>query len=318
MVCNGPIHVTSTAAEQAIAKLRSLQEGDRGIIEVIAVGRATIPALCRLLFEREPSGLYEARCRAVQALAALRAYSVLADFLELSREIVDPVERTGEDAVINAAARALATTRDETYFSLLLSVAAKHPPLAGVIEALGSFRHVDALAYLIDSLAEDFARPAAEKALEALGTRARGALVRTALDQSEAAGGTTESNTRRRIGALNVLMEMDHFTHELSRQLLPLVDDADMRIAILACRLCLDAGPPKDRPRAIRRLLVLLPTADWLQEHEIEDCLRRHLTEAHEQIERRLAGTNIPTLTDMSPEARTIRALRRVLSCQRS
>ena len=42
--------------------------------------------------------------RSSSALRSLRAYYVLREFLALRREISDPVERTGEDAVINAVA----------------------------------------------------------------------------------------------------------------------------------------------------------------------------------------------------------------------
>ncbi len=42
--------------EQAIAKLKSLQDGDVGVVDVIAFGKQAIPALRRILFERERSG----------------------------------------------------------------------------------------------------------------------------------------------------------------------------------------------------------------------------------------------------------------------
>jgi hypothetical protein len=90
----------------AIDKLRSLHDGDRGVIEIAACGRRAIPALRALLFERGPSGLYEPRCLAVKALGALEAYDVLIEYLNAPRAIVDPIERVGEDAVLNAAARA--------------------------------------------------------------------------------------------------------------------------------------------------------------------------------------------------------------------
>jgi hypothetical protein len=66
----------------AIDKLRSLHDGDRGVIEIAACGRRAIPALRALLFEREPSGLYQPRCQAVKALAALEAYDVLIEYLK--------------------------------------------------------------------------------------------------------------------------------------------------------------------------------------------------------------------------------------------
>jgi len=81
------------AVENAIAALKSFQHGDRGVLDVIACGARAIPALRAMLFEHERSGLFQARCRVVQALAALGAYDVLIEFLEANRTIADPVER---------------------------------------------------------------------------------------------------------------------------------------------------------------------------------------------------------------------------------
>lgn len=101
-------------------------------------------ALRALLFEREPSGLYQPRCLAVRALAALEAYDVLVDYLNAApREAADPVERVGEDAVINAAARALAGLHEARIFELLMSLAETRL-LPGAIGALGRFGRVEA------------------------------------------------------------------------------------------------------------------------------------------------------------------------------
>jgi hypothetical protein len=42
--------------ERAIAKLKSLQDADTGVIDAIACGRQAVPALRQILFERERSG----------------------------------------------------------------------------------------------------------------------------------------------------------------------------------------------------------------------------------------------------------------------
>ena len=125
--------------ERAIAKLKSLQDGDVGVLDVIACGKQAIPALRRVLFERERSGLYQIRCRAIEALAGLKASDVLVEFLEAERMITDPVERVGEDAVINAAARALPNVHDPRVFALLLRLA-RHSHLTGVIRRVGRVR----------------------------------------------------------------------------------------------------------------------------------------------------------------------------------
>ena len=101
----------------AIAKLTLLHDGESGVSEVVAFGKAAVPALRAILFQREPSGLFQIRCRAVEALAALRAYDVLVDFLHHHEPAADPIERLGDDAVINAVAQGLKGLRDERVFS---------------------------------------------------------------------------------------------------------------------------------------------------------------------------------------------------------
>jgi hypothetical protein len=166
--------------QRALDRLKSLHDGDLGVLDVIACGRRAIPALRALLLEGESSGIYHPRCRAVEALAALGARDLLIEFLSSPREVADPVNRTGEEAVISAAARALVDSSDERIFPLLLELA-KRQPLAGVIEALGSFRRPEAIACLIAALSEDYGRRAAEAALLRMEPRARPVLLRAAL-----------------------------------------------------------------------------------------------------------------------------------------
>ena len=165
----------SNRVKRAIEKLKSLHDGDRGFIETVACGRRAIPALRELLFEREPSGLFQARCLAAKALAELKAYDVLIEFLEDPRDVTDPVERVGEDAVINSAARAAAALREPRVFDLLIRLAETRP-LPGVIGALKAFSQIEAIPYLIEALAEDESRPEAEAALRNLGSSAHEAL----------------------------------------------------------------------------------------------------------------------------------------------
>ena len=147
----------------AIGTLKSLHDGDLGILEVTDCGSQAIPALRALLFERDPSGLYQVRCRAVEALAGLGAHEVLIDFLSTPREIADAIERVGEDAVVNAAARALANRNEQRVFDLLLRLAHRSC-LTGVIAALGSFRRVEAIPLLVKALIDDSSRLTANQA----------------------------------------------------------------------------------------------------------------------------------------------------------
>jgi hypothetical protein len=159
-----------------------------------------------MLFARERSGLYQARCRAVAALSALGAHDVLIEFLEAERVIADPVKQLGQDAVINAAAQALAVVRARRAFELMLRLA-QRPALTGVIGALGAFRETEAMPTLIDALEDDASRPTAEAALRKLGRPARAALLNAAIRPAPSRERESQSSMRRRRSALGLLAE---------------------------------------------------------------------------------------------------------------
>jgi hypothetical protein len=201
------VEVTNEIADdvgRAINKLKSSHNGDLGIIDVIACGKRAIPALRDLLFERDRAGFFEVRCRAVDVLAAFRERDVLLEFLQAPHEVADPVERLGDDAVINAAARALAKYRDEEVFQLLMALTRRRL-LPGVVAALGSFGRCEAIPYLISAIAEDECRPAAELALTRFGQSARSALMRAASSAPPALEGESPSRLRQRQSARRLL-----------------------------------------------------------------------------------------------------------------
>jgi len=158
--------------QRALDRLVSLREGDIAVVEAIRCGQAAVPQLRRLLFQREPSGLFETRCRVIQVLAALKAKDVLLEFLNRPNDPRDPVESLGDDAVTNAAARAVARFREEEVFAMLLRLSSWRS-LPGLIAALGTFNRREAIPVLIEALSEDECRLFAEAALERLGTEAR-------------------------------------------------------------------------------------------------------------------------------------------------
>ncbi|WP_050421051.1 HEAT repeat domain-containing protein [Bradyrhizobium tropiciagri] len=154
----------------ALSSLTALHRDCGGVLEVVAIGERAIPALKELLFEREPSGLYQVRCRAVQALGMIGAFDVIEEFLRRSKPADDPVERVGDDAVISAAALAMARKGDLRTFTILRGLASRRP-LIGVISALASYQRCEAVPVLINALGEDECRHAAESALLSLGSR---------------------------------------------------------------------------------------------------------------------------------------------------
>jgi HEAT repeat protein len=261
-------------AERLIARLQTLLNADRAILELTALGPTAVPPLRRFLFRREPSGLYEPRVHAVAALAALRAEDVLLDFLWSAPDvdIVDPIERTGEDAVVNATARALAQRRDNEAFAALIRIA-EWRCLAGVVEALGEMRRKKAIPYLIKGLTSDFTRRAAETALRKFGAAARPALIGVALNAEPSLEFETVSSLRTRRSAVTVLRDIG-VTLEQWSVLQPLMWSTDEWLSALACNLALAPGQPTlDKEDAVRRLFHLLRSSDWLLTVEIESWL---------------------------------------------
>ena len=268
--------IESIEAQRLVGRLQGLRDSDRAVLDLIALGPIAVPTLRRFLFRRERSGIYEPRCQAVFALAALKAADILVEFLRASIEadIIDPVERTGEDAVINAAARALKTRRDDEVFCVLMAIA-RHRRLSGVIEALGEMRRPEALPYLVAGLSEDFTRREAETALRKFGAGADAALARVVLNPIPSARFESVSSLRTRRSALSVLREIG-VTSEDWDSLRALMDERDGWLTSSACALALSSSPGFDQMEAMRRLIHLLRSADWLLTIEIESLLVEH------------------------------------------
>jgi HEAT repeat protein len=200
------------------------------------------------------------------------------DFLRVARETDDPLERLGDEAVTNAAALALTKVREEQVFQLLLNVA-KRRHLAGVTAALGSYHRGEAIPVLVDALAADDCRPAAETALKKLGRRAQPALLEAAILSLPSAECESISSIRRRRSALGLLGGMA-IPPERWPALRQLMTDPDGKIVMVACKICLANAPMQDKKYAVRRLIELLPDADWMLVQDIEDCLVTHFDQA--------------------------------------
>lgn len=263
--------VRDTRVRHAIDRLKSLHDADGGLLEVVALGAAAIPALSEILFAREPSGLFQIRCHAVEALAALKAFSTLAEFLRMRRDIPDPVERLGEDAVVSAAARAIARLREPCVYELLAELARRRP-LQGVLAGLGSFFRPETVPVFIDALKEDELRLTAEAILRGFGPRARPALVATAREPDADARSESDSHLRKRRSAVALLVDVG-----VSRRdwpiLRPLVDDTDHQISLLACELGLKVGRETDRTHIASQLQALRRAACWIHRERIDQLM---------------------------------------------
>jgi hypothetical protein len=246
----------------------------------------------------------------VEALAALGAHDVLIQFLSSPREVADPVNRTGEEAVISTAAQALVDHPDERVFPLLLELANRQP-LAGVIDALGSFRRAEAIPCLIKALYEDYGRRAAETALLRMGPSALSALLRTASRPAPSAEWESQSSRRARRSAVQLLTRIGVPSRQRSR-LRVLMEDADPEVSVHACRAYLASAYDEEKPEVIRRLIELVPRLGWLMCEEVEECVLDHLESALSIIAEYMRGQP-PDPTDEPANARIYRSLFRVV-----
>lgn len=293
----------------AIERLKTLQTGDAGVADVISCGRAAVPALREVLFERDRSSIYQPRCRAVEALAALGAYDVLSDFLTVPHDVEDAIERMGEEAVINAAALALSQVRNDWVYALLFDLVGRHP-LPGVIAALAAFDRRETIPILIEALGEDDARLTGEAALKRLGAAARMPLVRAAIISRPSGESESCSSLRRRRAALGLLLAIGIFPEHWP-SLRHLMRDSDERISLPACRLCLASGPLLEHRVAVARLISLLAGADWRLALEIEEALEPHLESTADLVVDSIAAT-LAGLRHCSPQNPAIPALLRL------
>ncbi len=313
------MNVNPNASEPSEAKftdlamrLRSLNEGDVAVLDSIAAGAAAIPVLRELLFERDAAGIFEPRTKAVQALAALNAFGVLKEFVMKWQPASDPVERLGDEAVLSAAARALATTGDEEAFVILFGVAREHPA-PGVIEALGRCKRPESIPALIAALTDDCAGAAAEQGFRSMGQEAVPALVDAALNVvTGASGRETPSSIRRRRRAFSLLFELGA-TREVWDRVRESIKDQDDEIAALACRIGVSAADQAQVRECGGRLMELLRRVAWPVRQEIEDCLIDNYDFANELVVRALR--EVSEIKSLEIErARFIRSLRKVIS----
>ncbi len=258
-------------AGDLVAQLESLVDGPVAVLRLGARGEEAVEPLRQYLLESRITSLFQPRCWAVEALAALGARDVLLEYLRRARSVSDPVLRLSEDAVESAAARALAAwPSDEVFTSLLDRARARLLP--GLVEALGSFRRAEATPIFIHALGDGLCRLAAEKGLRALGRAALAPLIRAALSPRPEARDESPSSLQRRCSAATLLAEGEPEPVDWPA-LRPLLLESDPGLVVAAARLAVKIGPPDDRRLAAARLLFLSAAAPWPLSVDVEDCL---------------------------------------------
>jgi len=275
--------LSSREIEGLVESLNSLHEGELGIDMLVACGARAIEPLRRFLLHGTPSGIFLPRQRAVRALAQLGAKDVLLEYLGSEQDIRDPVAAHGEEAVKNTAARALSAWRtDDVYHALRLALWKRK--LTGVIEALGEFKRAEAVPELIAALEDDYCRTAAEDALRKIGETAHALLIEAARTPDPSGVGERPTSQRRRRSALRLLETLLLSAEDWNR-VAALVHDNDPEIVARASQIGLAVGSDRDRELAAKRLIEVLPKADWLLQGEIEMWIEAHLDLAMPMID---------------------------------
>jgi len=242
-------------------QLDSLVDGEAAAARLVACGRAAIEPLRHFVLDSPARGVAEPRCWAVQALAGLGAKDTLIEYLKTDAVTPDPVVRLAEEAVQRAAALALAAWRTDDVFDLLLALVARRPS-SGTIEALGEFERRNAVPVLLNVLEDGYYRPWAEVALDRVADRDRDLLIRSALSPMPNADMETESSLRRRRALLQLLRHVQLSSDECHR-IAPLIDSADLELAVDAAALAITCGTESDAQRARRRLWTIAPAVPW-------------------------------------------------------
>jgi hypothetical protein len=274
-----------------LESLNSLHEGELGVAMLVACGERAIPPLRKFLLYGKPSGVFIPRQRAVHALAELGAKHVLLEYLDFEKAIADPVAAYGEEGVKNTTARALAAWRTDDVYQGLLKVLRRRR-LPGLIETLGEFERSEAVPDLVAALEDDFCRSAAEEALSKIGEAAHSALMEAAPTPDPSGTGESSSSRSRRRCALRLLRRL-RLSPDDWQKLAALLHDSDGEIAARASSIALAVADEPAKRLAVRRLIEVLPAANWLVQGEIESWLEEHLDIAQasidEEIERRRA-----------------------------
>ncbi len=273
--------------DRLMQQLSTVTECDQAASRLARCGPRVIPALRRFLFDGRPSVVYQPRRAAVEALGELRAKDILVQFLTWKREIKDPATRFGEESVRNAAARELAKFRTQDVLDVLLGFAL--PQLQpGIVEALAQFGTIEAIPYFLLALEDDLCQAAAMDGLRNLGREAELVLVASALTRLPSSAEERPSSLRRRAKVLELLAEISP-APAMWPLLRRLLDEDDAAIITATAKIAIPLGNREDRTRTVRKLLAVLPRADWFLREEIQNSLVDLYPDAESLIEQESA-----------------------------
>jgi hypothetical protein len=254
-----------------IRELDSLNTGKQAAERLVEHGPLAVEPLRRFLLEGIPRKIFQPRLWTVEALARLGAKDVLLEYLFQIREIPDPEDRFGEEAVESASARFLAAWPSEDVYQSLLKLSERRM-LSGLIEALAGFRRPEPIPYFDRALEDDFYRSAAEGAFLKIGVAACSSLAKSAVTPQPNSFMETTSSLQRRRSAVRLLYEIGT-PPEYWLVLRELVYDPDEELFVSVTKLGITIASKEDRAIIIFRIRKLLSSTQWHLQEDIEDLL---------------------------------------------
>jgi HEAT repeat protein len=272
----------SALTEQLLDPCRS----NVALLELLARGKKSVPALVEFLRTSKPSTVSEGRSLAVEGLRILKGREALEALIKVAARqlemIPDPVVRLAEEMVSSAAARALADFPDlRARQTLLQMLDAK--PLLGVTEALEGLKDDRAIPGLIVWLEEDFVAEAAARAIAAVGRPAVPHLLRSLGFRRMVQGAETKMSERRRARVLQLLdMLADPSEVVLAAGCL---ENSAEGVRWSAAQMLIRRGTGALRERALDVALEFLDSADNRIRADCEELLKSHFEIGRERIE---------------------------------
>jgi hypothetical protein len=254
-----------------LARLRSLVDGSSAIEELFACGARAIPPLREFLLFGRVTSVPQPRMWAVEALARLQARDVLIEYLQAPSQLGDPQLLFAEDAVRSTAGRRLSAWRDNETFEILLDLCRKRN-IPGAMESLAGFERAEAIPCLDRALEDDMCRKAAEDGLRKLGSKARIALLLSAVTPLPNAEEETPSSLCRRRSVLRLLMDIG-VERESWAELRPRLAERDPELLCRLAQIASSVADAPDRASAAVGLVSVLARLPWFVWKEAEEAL---------------------------------------------
>jgi HEAT repeat protein len=240
---------------------------------ILAVGPATVPALCDFLLSAPPSVCPEPRVAAVECLGAFGtepARAALTRLLEHDDAVFDPAVKLAEERVRGAAARALGRLRETRAVAPLLR-ALERERLVAAGEALVEMNEALALPGLIACLEEPGKGPAIDAILR-FGNRAVSLLVAALRAPRLVEGREPSTSTERRACCAEMLGRLH--AREALDPLVAVLDDPSSAVRTEAA-LAVAAIAVEPPQQLAERLAEVLGDRDLERQARAEEALGR-------------------------------------------